>query len=164
MARNVLTDTHVQGALSASSFTPPAGCIDNAAIEAAAGIDATKVIHQFAVSRVQGSTAAADTAPVHIANQAGTIVGFEIAAITPCSTGGGDDRTVTVDLKKNGTTVLTAPIVLNKTIAAYAVVSATLASDSYAAGDVLSIVTTVGGSTGTLAAGVIAQAFLRENP
>lgn len=152
---------HVAGTLSAEDFTPPDGCIDNAAIEAATGIDATKLEHQFALTYAQANAAAADeTRVIHCAYGAtGTIVSFEAGSIAACV----GDSTVTVDLKKNGTTVLSAVITLDSTNTARVAEAATISTASYVDGDVLEVIVDATIGTGTLATGLFATAILRED-
>lgn len=79
--------------------------------------DATQVIHV-----VKGAT--------------GTIISFCAGSVTPCA----GAATCTLDLKKNGTTVLSAVITLNNTHSAYEVVEATLSTTSVVTEDVLTVV------------------------
>lgn len=161
MASYLDGDFHVRGALSAESFAPPAGSIDNAAIEPDAGVLATKLEHQYKPTYAQVGTALSNAAQViHIVRGAtGTLVRFRAGSIL-ANVG---DSTVTIDLKKNGTTMLSAPITLDSGDAAYDLIEATLASSVLVADDVLSITVVATVGTGTLATGLFVEAEIRED-
>ena len=70
--------------------------------------------------------------------------------------------TVTVDLRKNGTTILSGVITLNNTHVAYAEVAGTISSARYVTGDVFEIVLTATAGGGTLPQGVYVNTIFRE--
>jgi hypothetical protein len=70
---------------------------------------------------------------------------------------------VTVDLRKNGTTVLSAVITLNNANTARVAVAGALSVTTLVAGDVLEVVTATAGG-GTLATGVFAIVTVNEMP
>jgi hypothetical protein len=93
---------------------------------------------------------------VHVATVAGTIRGFHaLLNDTGTSTG------ITFDLKKNGTTCLSATVSLTQADSDRSVKDGTLSVTSIAADDVLSILMTVTSSTG--AQGPYAFVNLEEN-
>jgi hypothetical protein len=154
---------HVAGGLSSDTFTPPAGSITNAAIPANAGITGDKTIRRVSANYSQaiGSVTAADGRVVHVAKAAGTILDFRAGSISLCTV----DAVIHVDLKKNGTTVLTATIDLTSANTAYVAASATLAATpTYVAGDVFTVVVTVAAGAGALGNGVFAEARFDEAP
>lgn len=159
-------DVYVNGSLSSKTITLPASAVGDAQVQASAGINATKVQHQHRKGLAQESatTAAAETRVVHVAAAVGTLTRFEAGVVVPPSNGGGDDRTVTFDLKVNGSSVLSATIVIDKTNTARQVETATISSPDLVAGDVVEIAITVGGSTGTQAKGAFAQVTVNELP
>ena len=144
------------------SVNLPSACVGNAQIKTAAGIDAEKLEHQHRKCYAQESdtTAAAESRVVHVVK--GT-VGVLQAFRAGCVVANVGDSTITVDLLKNGVTLLTAPISLSSADSAYDVVAGTLASAGVVVGDVLevAIVATVG--EGTLGTGVFASLDLHEN-
>lgn len=167
---NVFDSLHVRGPLTCERFTAPAGSIGDSAVEAAAGIDPTKVIHQFPLHHYQttGTAVVAAVEDLHIVQGAGgTLVSFEAAVTGAVATGA--DRTVTVDLHKSTgaaafASILTAPIVLDDDSVLRTAVAATLASSTLADGDILRVVVTVAGSAGAQAQGLIVTCFLSEDP
>lgn len=152
---------HINGALSAKSFTPPAGSIANASIAANAGIDATKLGHQHRANFSQPNTAATtETRVIYtVYGATATLVAFKAGSIAPAT----GNATVTLDLRKNGATVLTAVVTLNSSNAARVVVAGVLASTSLAQGDVIEVVITATAGTGTLPTGVFGYAEVRED-
>lgn len=142
------------------SLTMPAGSIGNAEIEAGAGILASKLQHQYQVGYAQasGTNATDEARVVHVSRGAGTIVSFNAGNVV-AATG---DATCAVDLKVNGVSVLSAPISLDSTSAAYSLVAGTVSSAAYTADDVIEI--TIDGTigTGALAKGVFGALVVRE--
>jgi hypothetical protein len=164
MARTVLSgDVHVSGTLSSGDLSPPAGSIDNTAIQAGAAgnyVAATKLEHQFALPYTQdaGTPVAAATKDIHIVEGATGEVAWVKAAITG-TIATGADRTVTVDLQKSTgagafATVLTTTIVLDNAsvlrTAEEAVVKVD-GSEDLVTGDILRVVITVAGAAGNQA-------------
>ena len=90
---------------------------------------------------------------------AGTIRTF-VASCTSVCVG---DSTISVDLKKDGVSILSAAISLSSSQSNYDQVSATISSTSVAAGDVLTVVVTVSEGTGTLGTGLFAEMVLDED-
>jgi hypothetical protein len=160
-------NTHVNGRLSARSMLIPAGTITNAMVAAGAAIEAAKLEHQHQVPYSQGgaATAVADRRMIHrVYGATGSVLKFSASAVVKMTDGGSDDFSVTIDLKKNGSSILTTPIVLDKSTltANYLDVDGMLSASSLAAGDVLEVTVAVAGSVGTQAIGVYANTVLRE--
>ncbi len=159
-------DLYVNGSLAAKTFTAPASCIGNAQVQASAGIAATKLEHQHRKAFAQESAATATDQQhvVHVADAAGTITRFEAGVVVPPSTGGSDNRTVSFDLLVNGTTVLSAVIVIDKSNTARQAETATISTPDLDAGDVVEIKIDEGGAVGTQAKGAFAQVTINELP
>lgn len=160
-------DVRVNGALRATTIQIPDETIDDDAI-AAAGLSATVLQHQYqpVYTQVSTVTAAADRKVVHVVHGvSGTIIGFSASAVTKMTAAGPDDRAVTVDLYKNGASILSAVITMNKSTltANFLLLDGTLSSTTLAADDVLEVVVAISGSTGTQALGVFAKLVLRED-
>jgi len=156
-------DLFVVGDLGARTMSIPSGTVDNDDVQAAAGISATKVEHQFTKSYSQESaTGAADEARVlhGVQGATGSIVAFEVGSVV-ANIG---VAVVAIDLLKNGTTVLSSAVQLTSSHTAYEVVAATVGTTSLVDGDVLEagIDGTAGG--GTLAKGVFVNLIIREDP
>jgi len=162
LAANFQGDVYITGGLTPTTFNPPAGCINDNAVVAGAAIDAAKLQHQHekAYAQESATTAVSEARVVHVVQGAtATLVAFKAG----CVVANVGAATVTVNLKKNGTTVLTAVVTLDNSQAAYAVVAAAgFTSTSLVAGDVLEVVFTAAASGGTLGKGAFAQVVLRE--
>jgi len=140
----------------------PDGSIPASKIPNGAGIDYTKLEHAYRsiYRQANGSAAIAETAVLTaIVGATATILSFKAGCITPCV--GAD--TISVDLRKNGATILTAPISLTSGQAAYAQVAAAVASAGLVAGDVLTVVITPNHTSGTLGQGVFAVLYSKED-
>ena len=116
----------------AGNVTLPDGCVDKENVEPGAGVEATKQEHQHrAVYRQESdTTAAAESRVVHVVKgAAGTLQDFKAGSVV-ANVG---DSTISVDLHKNGVTVLTAPIDLDSGDSAYDVVAGVISSASVVA-------------------------------
>jgi hypothetical protein len=158
------TDLHIAGRLSAQSFSPPASSITSAAIAtpSGTGIEASKLQHQhqhIETLVVHGATPAAIRKTIHVVVGAtATLVQFQAGPITAISSG-----TVTIDLLKNGTTILSATISLTSvTGTAYAKVSPSgYTSTALVVDDVLEVNQTVSAPVG--GGGLWCQLTIRED-
>jgi hypothetical protein len=72
--------------------------------------------------------------------------------------------TVTVDLRKNGSTILTGVITLNSSSISRIAQAATILTTSAVVGDWFDVVVTATASTGTLPTGVFWQLEIDEDP
>lgn len=162
-------DMRVTGTLSAASLLINNNSVTNEKIPQGAGIEATKLIHQFPlVVELFGpsTTVAAVSRVIHIARSTGVIVSMDAIVQTKAT---GADRTVSVDLKKGNSagayaTVLSAPASFTDGSTNRAPVSGTLLDDDYVDGDSLELVVTVAGAAGNQAIGLTVTVWLRENP
>lgn len=141
------------------------GAVEDKHIAADAAIAASKLEHQHRANYVPAKsdvTAAAETRVVHtVKGLTGKIKTFEAGCVLPCV----GDATITVDLLKNGATVLTGAISLTSGQSAYDLVEGTVdtAKESVAHDDVLEVAVTVNADDGTLGIGLFAYADLHEN-
>ena len=142
------------------TFTLEAGTVVNESVASGAAIDADKMQHVYKPGTnfgfVIGGTPTTREEIVFTASQAGTIRGFGCLLNDT-----GTSSSITFDLKKNGTTMLSSVVTITNAIADRAVQAGTLAVTSFAADDVLSIAMAVSSSTG--AQGPFAFIELEEN-
>lgn len=153
---------HFTGLISFKNVALPAGTVRDADVHAAAAIATTKLRHRHHQMYAQASatTAAAETRVIHAVHGAvGEITRFTAGLVGPCV----GDATVSVDLKVNGSSVLTAAITLNSGHTARQLVNATIDTDALAVGDVLEVTITVNAGTGTLGTGVFAMVVVDED-
>jgi len=139
-----------------------AGCVADVHVAVDAAIAASKLQHQHRETCAQesGATAAAETRVVHVVKgTAGQVRTFQAGCVTPCL----GDATITMDLLKNGASILTAAISLTSAQAAYDLVAGTIDTDTLEAGDVLEVAVTVNAGTGTLGVGVFCYVDLWED-
>lgn len=129
------------------TFQPDAGSFEDQHISNNTKIDADKLQHLYRVGTnfalAIGATPVAREEIVHCCEVAGTIRQF--AAL--CNETG-TAASVTFDLKKNGTSILSSVVTITNATADKAVVDGTLSSTTVAVGDVLSIALAVSTSTG----------------
>lgn len=154
-------DLFVNGSLIANSITLPANAVNDNAVAAAANLAASKLEHQYepCYSQLATADAATDRRVIHIVYGAtGSIVDFRVGAITAA----GAASSATIDLKKNGSTVLSGTITLDNGTASLALEQpAGYTSTSLVTGDVLEVhITAVAGAN--LAKGLFAQLVVRE--
>lgn len=150
----------VRGQLACNSFVIPAGTIVDASVSASAGIVSEKLEQQYLPLFTQpNTTAAAETRVIHVVRgTTGTIEAFRAGSIAKNS----GAAVVTVDLKKNGSSVLSAVITLDNANTNRVAEDGVIASPNVVAGDVLEVVITATAGGGTLATGVFAQACVQE--
>lgn len=136
-----------------------------------AGIDATKVIHQTTVTKqlfAEATTVTAKSEIVWIVSaETGEIVDFDAAIFGAIS--GGADYTVTVDLHKSTgggafATVMDSTIEFDDTAAVRTAFSGVILDTDLVAGDILKVVVTVAGASGTQATGLAVALTTRERP
>lgn len=126
-----------------------AGSVNNSHIsnQAADIIDAAKVMPVVTKTErfglYSGDTPVSKTVVIYQAQKAGTIRAFNAGLVA-----GGSSASMTFDLKKNGTSVLSAPVTVTNTNGNRSQVSGAIATPSYVAGDLFEVVLTVSSSTG----------------
>lgn len=131
------------------TLIPDSGFIKNEHISNASAdrIDADKMQHCYVQGTnfgfVIGGTPTAREEIVFVATQTGTLRGFNALLNVD-----GSSTSITFDLKKNGTTVLTGVVTITDSTGNRTAVAGTFASTSFVAGDVFSIAMAVSSSTG----------------
>lgn len=164
MANSLSGDWYFSGTVTPRRFNCPADSITNAAIQASAGVSATKVQQNYSKQldlTNHATVAAAERRLLHRCRGAsGTVVSFGALA-TVAAVG---DSTASVDLLLNGVSILTAAVQLDSGDAAGTLVSGTLSSTALVAGDRLEVNVTVSAGTGTLPKGLCADVLVREDP
>ena len=142
------------------SIVLPDGCVANAQVASGAAIDADKLRHRFRGLFSQTGTAVAATQAMHVAaGTSGTIKAVKFGSIV-ANIGA---ATVTIDVKKNGTTILSASIVLDNANTARVVEAGTLSVTTVAAGDLIEAAVTVAAGGGTLATGLYGYVEIDED-
>lgn len=152
-----LGDVVVDRIFVANQITLPASQITNVHIQAASGVDASKLDHQHARGYGTGSATTAATARqvLFIARAAGTVRELVATLVDACA----GAATVEVDLLKNGVTICTTTITFDNADADYAVLAAVLdaAEVDFVADDVFEIDVTATAGGGTLGKGIAAE-------
>jgi hypothetical protein len=155
-------DLTVRGTLSVGSITLPANSIDSASqIKAGVNIPADKTEQRVFPSWQQPNTAAtAETRTIFVARRAGTLNEVAVGSIV-AATG---NSTCTIDVRKNGTTVLASAIVLNNSRTARTLVLGSVSGGgTFVANDWFEVVITISAGTGTLPTGVFCQLEIDQN-
>lgn len=139
------------------------GCVEDKHVADDAAIQAGKMEHQHRAGYAQESAttaAAAKDEVIHVVKgQTGTLKTFTAGCVVACLL----DAIVSVDLHKNGVSILDAPIALDLNDAAYAIVAGTIDTPAVVVDDVLEVVVTVAAGGGTLGKGVFASLDLFED-
>jgi hypothetical protein len=138
----------------------PVNSFGDAQISAANPLGVTKVTHQYIPCYAQpnGSAAASETKAVFVARSAGTVRAIEAGIITAAV----GAATVTIDLKKNGVSILTSVITIDNSKVAYAKTAGAISSAAYVAGDVFTLVITATAGGGTLPQGLFVDTTFAE--
>lgn len=124
-----------------------AGQVEDQHVSSATKVDADKLQHCYRAgtnfNTAIGGTPTTREEIVLVCDVAGTIRGFSCLCNDT-----GTAASVTFDLKKNGTTVLSSVVTITNATADRAVIDGTLSVTTVAVGDILSIALTVSTSTG----------------
>lgn len=138
----------------------PAGGITDAMVANFAGIGGDKQQHVYRKTHGQSGTVASVTIPIHgVFGVTGLLKALKAGLITPCA----GAATVTIDLKKNGSSVLSSPITLNSASAARTLYAATISNTALAAGDFLELVVTATAGGGTVGQGLLVDLLSYED-
>jgi len=152
-------DLHVTGNVSCGTLDYPALSLVNADVSASAAIAYTKLGHKHNKTYAQAGNSVDETKVIHVVHGATcTLLNFECGVVTAFV---GDS--CTIDLKKNGTTVLSAVVTLDDGDAAYAKVAGTISTAGGVDGDVYTVVQDFTTAAGTPATGVWASLALVED-
>ncbi len=117
-----------------------------------------QIMPQF--SQETTTTAAAEQRVVHVVYGAtANIITFKVGLVV-ANIGG---ATITVDLLKNGASILAAAVVLDNTVTPYALVASTVTSPALIAGDVLTLTVTAAAGGGTIGKGTFIRLVVRED-
>lgn len=153
MALSVLNaDIHVAGTLTANNMVIPGNAVGNSQFKTGDPLAVTKQVHRVypALKQTHGGAAVAQREVVRIAHAAGTVSAVR-AGVTVAST---VDAEITVDVRKNGVSILASPLVLDSTDTAFTSALASISTASYSAGDFLEVVVTVDVAGGVLGQGL----------
>lgn len=137
-----------------------AGSVESDHIATGANIAASKLttrLHQT-LNQDDGSAATAQTRAVYQARASATLQEVYATVLT-AATG---DSTVTIDVQKNGTSVLDSTFQVDSADAAYAKVSGTLTTTTVSDDEVIEVVVTVSAGTGTLPQGLMVTVVVDE--
>jgi hypothetical protein len=156
-------DLQVTGALRAGTLSLPANAVTDTTVLAAAGISASKLQHQYSKTYANASltTVATERRVLHyVYGATGTLLAFRCGTVV-LNIGA---ATVSVQLKKNGSNILSSATVLDTGNTVYIVENeAGFTSSSIVAGDVLEVDITATAGGGTLATGFFCALILRED-
>lgn len=160
-------DFLIRANLTAETITAQSGNFSSAWLTTLDQVDPVNNVFQFPVYYAQeiGSVVATATADVFIATEVCNLASFKVFNST-APTGG--DKAFTVDLQKSTgggafATILSAVITRNSSDTDRTTETATISSAALIAGDVLRVVVTASGSTGTQGSGVTAQIMVEQN-
>jgi hypothetical protein len=157
------TDLQVLGTITANFLNVPLGAITDTMVAASANIAATKLQKQFQENYSNTDSATAAVSEQRVAHtvrgSTGTVVEFAAGAVVVLVA----PATCTVDLLKNGASILTAAIALAAGDTPRVLKFGTLSSSAVVAGDVLEVKVTATAGGGTLPKGVYARLTLTEN-
>lgn len=157
--QTIPNDVQILGDLSARTMTIPPGSLDDAGVKAGANIDPSKLGHYHEPTYGQNGSATSETRAFFRARSAGAVLEFLAGSIAIAI----GDSTVTIDLKKGGSSILSSVITLNSSRTARVAVAGTLTGGAViAAGDLLEVVVVATVGTGTLPTGVFWSALIKD--
>jgi hypothetical protein len=149
----------------ASGFTAPPNTITDAMLSASSPAGPTKTRRRFVRTHKQanGASIVTVTERIHLGYGAiGAVTAVRCMNTGVVGTGGG--MSVTVDVKKNGVSILTAVMTINAATLLNAIVAGSIATAAYAVGDYFDVVVTATAGGGTLPQGLYVDVVLDEDP
>jgi hypothetical protein len=160
-------DVYVNGTLTPRVLSIPALTLVNAGVAAAAEISASKLQHRHAVQYRQsaGADVVTQTQEVYVVYGA---TGTVVAVDTSCSTAPtGGDKAFTVDVQKSTgggafATILSSTVSWSSSHTSRTIRSGTINSASLVADDILRVIITASGSTGSQGQGLVVNILLDE--
>ena len=140
--------------------TLPANVIGNNQFSSTSPLEVEKMVHQYYPRDGQphGTAAVAVRKVLHIARAAGVLLEFIVQPVVAAV----GDSTVTVDLYKNGSSILTGTITINNGKAAFSITSGTFSATPYVVNDTFEVVQTISAGSGTLPQGMNWQLKVKE--
>ncbi len=152
----------ITGSLVVQGAAPvfPPGTVTNAMIATAAGVSASKLQHQYELTYGQSGTAASVTIPFHVVRGATATLESISAGSVVAAIGG---ASVTVDIKKNGTSCLTGVITLDSGNTAYIPEAGSVSVSAAVADAVYTLVIAATAGGGTLPTGLFVTVKIRED-
>lgn len=154
-------DLNVTGQVICGGITLPSNAIGNAQVNAASPLGVTKTIHQYIKEYAQAFASNATSVRIALHSVIGTtatVVSFFAGSTTAALT----TATCTFDLYKNGSSILSATIIITNSNMAYQQVTAAIATAGCTTGDCLEAVITAAASGGTLAKGIFCGVVIDE--
>jgi len=149
-----------------TEITLPGSSVGNDDIEAGAGVEAEKLEHHHSITGNQpNTTATTETRVIHVVyGTTGDVLAFEAGTIVACIDDSSDDSVnITLDLLKNGVSILVAVIDLDENDTARIVQEAAIDTAGLVDGDVLEVVIVATAGTGTLGTGLFYTLRLNED-
>lgn len=162
-ANVILGAVTVTGRLSPAQLDIPSGTVVDDDVSASAAIDTNKVRHRYRkILNQPNSAATTETRAVHVVRGAtGTIKEILAATIAACA----GAATIVIDLKKNGSSVMSSTITLDNANTARVSEVGTLNPSlvGVVVGDLLEVVVTATAGGGTLGTGLLVQIEVDED-
>jgi hypothetical protein len=153
-------DVTYQGTLKAAKLALPADAVGDTQVDTARPISAAKLEHQHCkqFAQAHGTAATSERRVVHAARAAGSLTEVRAGLSVVCA----GAATVTIQVLKNGTNVLTSTLQLDNTTAIFTSVLGVFSATTYVAGDVFEVSTTATAGGGTLGQGVYCAVTFTE--
>lgn len=154
-------DARIGGAVICQTLDAAQASITNAMVKTNADLGVEKMRHRHVITHAQpNTTATAETKAIYVASKAAVVKEVKAGAIAAAI----GDSTVTVDVKINGTTVLSSTIGLSSSDTAYVPLDGTIntSADDLTEDQVLTVVITVSAGSGTLPTGVFVSVTIEE--
>lgn len=160
-------DATVTGALRVfGTFTPASSSLNGTAINPSVPVDETRLRAHHVARYLESAATTIATKTIRLITKVkgatGKILSFDASMSTACLT----TATVTIDIKKNGTTILSGTLNFANTDAANTAknIASLLTSTSLVVGDYIDAVITASASGGTLGAGFSCELRWAEDP
>lgn len=155
-------DLNVTGVLKVGAMTIPANAVGNSQFTSGDPLDEDKQEHRHVItySQKHGTATVTERFPIHVSYEAGSLLEVLIGNVVACV----GDSTITVDVYKNGVSVLAAPVTLDNSNTAFTGQElASISTPTYGAAVVFEVVVVATVGTGTLGQGLFVRLSFAED-
>jgi len=161
MGSTIEGDAYHAGTETFRTIVLPSSCILDANVAAGAAIATSKMLHRHFWHFHQDGSAASITIPVHEVHGAtGSIVALKCGSVVVAI----GAATVTIDLLKNGVSILTAALVLDSSNTIRVLEAAAIATAALVDGNWLDLQITAAAGGGTLPTDMLYELIWDEDP
>lgn len=153
-------NVHVDGNFSANTMSVPNASVGDDGIDPGNPLNVDKTLHQYPrlLTQPHGADSVDERRVIHQAYGTGLVAGVQATVVVPAT----GNSTLTVDVLKNGVSILSGTLTIDNGNDAYEVETIGLSDPNYVGEDVFEVVVTNTYGTGTPPQGLAVLVVFRE--